>query len=108
MANWLRDFVLNFAVITTPLTDLTSKKKYFKWTPEAEIAFNQLKTALSGDLYLERPDINQPFILQTDTSEYGTGTFLFPGSVEDWKIIAYASTKLRPAERKYHINEKEY
>ncbi|CAH1226765.1 unnamed protein product [Diabrotica balteata] len=61
----------------------------------------------SRKLQLHRPDATRPFSLQTDDSDIGMGAVLFPGTQEKKEVIAYSSTKLKPAEKRYHINEKE-
>lgn len=106
-ASWLREYIPNFAELISPLTDLTKKGKKFRWTPEAEEAFNQIKGKMSEPLKLSRPEPNLHFFLQTDASAKGMGAVLFQGSPEDRKVIAYASAKFNAAEQKYHANEAE-
>lgn len=65
----------NFSSIASPLTDLTKKGQPEKliWTPEAEIAFESLKRALTSSPILYAPDFGILFILQTDASDTGIG-----------------------------------
>jgi len=42
-ANFYRRFIRNFSAIVAPLTDLTRKGHSFRWTDEAERAFQHLK-----------------------------------------------------------------
>ncbi|KAK9717205.1 RNase H-like domain found in reverse transcriptase [Popillia japonica] len=51
-----------------PLTDLLQTKTTFKWTESAHAAFDALKTVASKPLFLYRPDLGKPFVLQTDAS----------------------------------------
>ena len=48
LASYYRRFIDNFASIAKPSTELTKLKRNlcFRWTPEAESAFNQLKGLL--------------------------------------------------------------
>ncbi|XP_054608715.1 uncharacterized protein LOC129167989 [Dunckerocampus dactyliophorus] len=43
-ANFYRRFIRNFSLVAEPLTKLTSVKVPFVWTPEADSAFNRLKS----------------------------------------------------------------
>lgn len=89
-ANWLRDYVKNFAIIAAPMTDLLAAKKKFQWTADAQEASEKT------------------FSLQTDASRQGMAAVLFQEPVfGQRRIIAYASTKFTAAERRYHINEQE-
>ena len=54
-----------YGIIAKLLTDLL-KKKAFKWTPEAQEAFEALKQAMMSTLVLVLPDFSQPFCIETD------------------------------------------
>lgn len=41
-ANWLREYIPQFAEVTAPITDLLQQKR-FHWTHTAEIALQRLK-----------------------------------------------------------------
>lgn len=107
MMGWYRKFIPNFSVVSAPITDLLKKtSKAFKWTPEAENAFNLLKTALVSTPVLCTPDFDQPFVIQTDASSVGIGAILTQGE-ENEKIIACMSQKLSSAQTKYTAMELE-
>ena len=93
--------------MATPLTELTKKAHPDKlqWTPEAESAFQALKDAPSGSTVLRNPDLNKPFVIQTDASALGVGAVLSQGQ-EDWPV-AYFSRKLLEREKRYLAEEKE-
>lgn len=106
--NWLRDFLPDLATIAAPITSLTEAKRMFRWTPEADAAWVQIQDLLQEPLQLKRPNTKKPFILQTDSSDYGMGAVLFQLDDDGGKrIVSYASCKLRQAEKRYHSNEKE-
>lgn len=47
-ANFYRSFIRDYSKVATPLTRLTSTLLNFRWTPEAEAAFNRLKGLFSS------------------------------------------------------------
>lgn len=109
MAGWYRRFIENFAEITAPLTELlkSGKGNSFRWSEEANVAMDRLKTSLTNAPVLANPDYEQEFIIQADASDYGIGAVLVQGVNSDEKVIAYFSRKLSATQRKYHTTEKE-
>jgi hypothetical protein len=109
-ATWYRRFVPNFSTVAGPLNKLTSSKKGappFKWSTEADSAFQNLKEALISAPVLSCPNYNLPFEVHTDASNYGVGGMLT--QIVDGKEhpIAYMSRSLSPTERNYSITERE-
>jgi hypothetical protein len=49
-----------------PTSHKVVKERTFKWTPEAELAFQRLKQAMVSILVLALPDFNIPFVVETD------------------------------------------
>ena len=110
MASWYRRFVENFATRAAPLTKLTATKTgtpRFAWNAEAEIAFNDLKVAISSAPVLSCPDYSKPFRVYTDASSYGTGGVLTQGDGEDEKPVAFMSKTLSAAEKNFSACERE-
>lgn len=106
-ANWLREFVPEFATITAPLTDLTGQQR-FQWTQEAADAFERVKAELSKPLALCRPQPGIPYVLQTDASSIGMGAVLFQRTESgERRVISCSSAKFTGSEKRYHINEQE-
>ena len=78
------------------------------WSSEMEEAFCSLKHALCTRPVLSLPDLDRPFILQTDASAFGLGAAL----LQDFggphpRPIAYWSRKLKTAETRYATIERE-
>jgi hypothetical protein len=76
LAGWYRRFVKDFASLVAPLYELTKtkKKKYkLEWTDEAEMAFCNVKMALSTAPVLATPNFNLPFYIHCDASKNGIG-----------------------------------
>ncbi|GKA82534.1 reverse transcriptase [Tanacetum coccineum] len=68
-ANTLR-FIKNYAIISQPLTKLL-RKNGFHWSTEAEVAFNQLKHAMTNTLVLALPNFEKEFMVEIDASGSG-------------------------------------
>ena len=63
-ANFYRKFIRNFSAVAAPMTDLTKKKSGpFKWSPEADRAFRELKVRFSSAPILTMVSFSIDFIL---------------------------------------------
>ncbi|GJU28606.1 ty3-gypsy retrotransposon protein [Tanacetum coccineum] len=79
------------AVANWPLpTSVLSFKNNFKWSQEAQSAFETLKQALQTTLVLVLMDFSKPFIVETDASGHGIGAILSQAGYP----IAFFSKKL--------------
>jgi hypothetical protein len=105
LANWVRDYVPRFAELAAPITDLLNKKSRYRWTEEAQQAFEALKEAMSRPLHLHRPDPRKRFFLQTDASGVGIAAVLYQEEEDRRLVISHASAKLNQTQQKYHINK---
>lgn len=108
LAGCYRRFIPNFSSIASPLVELTKKDCKFLWcTPQSE-AFHILKSLLCQAPILAYPQLDQPFILQTDASDLGLGAVLTQvDSNGSERVISYASHSLSDRERAYSTTEKE-
>lgn len=75
LAGFYRRFIHNYASITSPLTSLL-RKDQFHWSKEAQVAFDQLKRALTEALVLAPPNFILPFTLETGASVTAMGVVL--------------------------------
>ena len=109
LTGYYRKYVPNYAAITAPLSDLTRKSKgeKFKWELPQERAFQTLKSRLTSAPILKMPNWSREFILQTDASGNGVGACLLQIHEETRHPIVYVSRKLKPAETKYSVIERE-
>ena len=107
-ANFYRRFIRNFSSIVSPLTKLTSIKKPFQWSAEAESAFQTLKDRFSTAPILIMPDPEKQFVVEVDASDTGAGAVLSQRS-SDGKIhpCTYFSHRLSPTERNYAVGDRE-
>jgi len=69
LASYYRTLVCNFAAIAGPLHNLTKKGATFKWTPECDTAFQQLKQALTSAPILVTPCNEGQYVLDMDASD---------------------------------------
>lgn len=78
LTGFYRRFMRHYATLASPLTDLLKQgpKSAFKWTPEAEKAFNSLKSLITEAPILILLDFKQPFDVETDASGVAIGAVL--------------------------------
>lgn len=96
MAGFYHRFVRNFSSRAAPLTDMVGARcpNRLQWTEERLKAFRDIQGALTTDTVLHNPDLNRPFVVQTDASERGVGAVLLQGPPESRQPVAYISRKL--------------
>ncbi|KAL5020808.1 hypothetical protein ScPMuIL_002107, partial [Solemya velum] len=104
---YYRKFVDNFSDIAVPLYNLTKKNTRFHWDKQCQEAFNTLKVALQESVILQYPQFDQPFILDTDSSDHSSGAILSQLHEGEEKVISYYSTTHSAPERKYSVTRKE-
>jgi len=78
LSKFYRRFVLGFSHITLPLSQVTKdgvKEKLF-WSESQQKAFVEFKHFLCSELVLTLPDLQQPFEIETYTSDYAIGVVL--------------------------------
>jgi len=97
--------VLGFSHITWPLSQITkggAKAKFF-WFESQQKAFGELKYRLFSALVLTLPDLQQPFEIETDASNYAIGAVL----TQHGNPMAYHSETLSDIVCKYPTYDKE-
>ena len=109
LVGYYRNYIPNFAAIATPLTDLTKKGQptTLEWKTPHEEAFGILKQEICKAPILRLPDLQKPFILQTDASENGTGAVLLQEHDGQRYPLAYSSKKFSVPQKSYSVTEKE-
>ena len=107
MTSYYRKYVSSFSKIAKPLNVLTKKNARFRWTEEAQTAFDQLKTALPRAPILAFPDITKPFKLHTNASQYVLGAVLMQTIDGRDKVIQYISHQFGDQQLKWPTIERE-
>ena len=98
---------MNYSGVAAPLTRLTCKDK-LEWGPQAEKAFQDLKTAFTTAPILVHPDFAKAFYLETDASDFALGALLSQiGVDEKLHPVAFYSRKFSDAEINYEVHDKE-
>lgn len=103
-----RRFIPDFSKRAIHLTNLTKENGVFKWTPEAQKEFDDLREALISKPCIILPDFTKEFHLYTDASAYALGATLMQyGDDNLLHPVAFASKKLKDAETRYSATERE-
>eukprot|EP00253_Pinus_taeda_P032941 PITA_32941 len=105
LANFYPRFVLGFSHITWPLSQVTKggEKDKFFWSESQHKAFIELKDRLCTAPVLALPDLQQPFEVEIDDSDYAIGAVL----TQHGHPVAYHSETLSDTVRKYPTYDKE-
>ena len=90
-----------------PIYDLQKKAKKFKWTDEAEKAFNEIKKLFVSPPVLKAPTPDSLFQLESDTLREGVGGTLLQKQGDEWVVIGYHSKRLPKSAKNFGITELE-
>ena len=109
LANFYRRFIQSFSKIAAPITELLRKNRKFKWTSEAQAAFNSLRTSFTTAPVLRHFDPSLPTVLEADASDYAVGAVISQRDPESGMLhpITFHSRKFNSAELNYEIYDKE-
>ena len=97
LVGYYRRFVKGFSIIASPLTKLLKKGVKFEWTDKCQNSFEQLKEMLVEAPLLTQPTSGKDYTLYSNASSIGLGCVL----MQDGKVVAYASSQLKPHEQNY-------
>ena len=103
MVNYYRDMWPQRSHFLSPLSSLTSVKVKWKWLPEHQEAFDQLKALIAKETLLTFPDFSKEFEIHTDASKLQLGACIS----QDGKPVAFYSRKLNHAQTRYTTTERE-
>lgn len=85
------------------MTKLTRKHVKFIWNDQCKESFNELKKRLTSAPILTLPSRNEGFVIYSDASRMGLSCVL----MQDGKVIAYISRKLKLNELNYPTHDLE-
>jgi hypothetical protein len=92
-------FATNFALISRPLHELSKKGVQFTWGPQQQEAFEGLKRVVAAEPCLAHANLDHPFRLETDASEFAYGAALSQRQTDGcYHPVAFMSKSMLPAE----------
>ncbi|MGH7974544.1 MAG: RNase H-like domain-containing protein, partial [bacterium] len=103
LVNFYRDMWRHRSGILAPLSKATSNSLRWKWTPEMQDAFDQIKAIISKKVLLSYPDFSKPFKVYTDASNEQLGAVI----IQEKTPLAFYSRKLNSAQKRYTTTERE-
>jgi hypothetical protein len=86
-----------------PLTGLVSPLVKYKWGPDQQKAFYEIKQKVSQETLLAFPDFEKEFHMYTDASNKQFGAVI----MQEGKPLAFYSRKLRSAQTRHTTGEQE-
>ena len=104
---YYRRFISGYEDIAKPLTRLTEEKWTFKWSTEAETAFQALKEAVCTAPLLGYSRPGEKFFFDTYTNNVGIGGVLSQVQDGNKRVVAYFSKTLSKAQRIYCATRRE-
>ncbi len=104
--NFYRKFIKNYSKVVKALTALTGLAPW-KWGPEQDRAFIELKQCMAEDVILAIPNETDPFMVKANASEGAVGAVLSQKQNGKWCPVAFMSKSLSATERNYKIYDKE-
>lgn len=109
LCNYNRKYIANFADIAKPLTPLMGKPSDFKWTQDAQDAFEKLKQALVSPPILVHFSLDGELELRTDASNYAIGAVLYQKHTDPklTGVILYYSKTLNKHQQNYSATGRE-
>lgn len=104
--NYVGKFIPNLAVKCKNTRSLLRKNVDWKWGPEHEEEWKEVKTGLMTVPVLAYFDTKHKTRVSTDASKSGLGAVLLQKH-EEWKPVAYAARSLTSCKSRYAQTEKE-
>lgn len=92
--NFYQRFIEGFLQITRLLHNLTKKDTEFKWTPECENAFTELKHCITTAPVLVTTQEECLMRIEADTCQYAVGGVLSQEQEGVFRPVAYYSKSL--------------
>ena len=101
--NYFRRFIYRYSEMVLPLTEMTQHKTPTIWDEKAEEAFQNLKNAIINAPVLKHPELDKPFKVVCDASNFASGAIL----MQDGHPVGFSSKKFSKAEKNYTTTERE-
>ena len=115
LANYFRESISNYAIITHPLHELLkayNPRKTLIWSDTSDKAFEEIRSVMRNlpKRFFLVDDLE--IVVETDASDYGIGAFLYQIEVlaDGTKIkkpVEFISKSLTPTQQRWNTTEKE-
>lgn len=105
LTGYYRNFIPQFSFLAKPLTNLLKREQKWQWASNEQRSFTALRTALATGAVLRLPDLNAPFIVETDASSTGIAAVLLQQQEDILRPVSFISRGLSDAERNYTVQE---
>lgn len=105
LVGYYRTFIPRFSDAAKPLTLLLRKDVRWSWKLPQQAAFDCLKAQLTANAVVALPDLNKPFVIETDASGVGIGAVLLQETEGQLRPVSFISRTLTPAEQNYTVQE---
>jgi hypothetical protein len=116
LTNYFSEYVHHYAEAAAPLMGKLKlnrqdgkkgSKLRLKWTSEEEEAFTKLKARMCENMELCQVNLDKPFTLRCDASDYAIGAELQQEVDNKWRPVALYSRKLTKSQLNWVPREKE-
>lgn len=107
LVNFYEKFIPHLHSLCADLHALTGARQKWRWTDKENTAFENTKMLICESKPLVAFDEKRPLFLACDASEKGVGAVLFHKANDQIQPIVFASRKLRSAETKYSVIDRE-
>jgi hypothetical protein len=106
-ANFYRRFIDEYSRVVIAITALLDKGQEFRWTSEAQAAFEQLKALFTSAPILRQFNPELPITLFADSSGFAISGIICQLYDEHLHYLAFWSRKCHSAECNYDIHDRE-
>lgn len=108
IVTYLCNYIPQFSTVMSPLNYLLRKDIKYKWGPDQQKAFDEIKEELKKGRFLIHFDMDKRPILCTDASDIGIAAVLCHEEDGMYKPVWFASRTLSSAEKNYPILHREF
>lgn len=105
LAGYYRTFIPRFSEVAKPLTSLLQRDAKWNWTERQQHAFGSLRCLLADNVVVALPDLNRPFVVETDASAVGVAAVLLQETGGQLRPVSFISRTLKEAEQHYTVQE---
>jgi len=107
-ASYLRDYIPKYSTIAAPLEAIKNTKVLITvWSEVHENAFVLLKNVLSSSAVLSTPKFDKPFLVATDSSQYGNGAVLYQEIDGKVRYVQFFAKALNKSQINYPATKRE-